>query len=100
MHHYKNITIKLIAFSPTLLKTQREELTFTHMGKIKKKKNYNKQLPSKIVKNRKIAKGQYRISFFSVSSGKGEVPVRCYRLSLYKSKSSLKFSFRYRNKPE
>ena len=35
MHHYENITINLIVFSPASLKTQQEELAFT----CKEKKN-------------------------------------------------------------
>lgn len=37
MHHYKNITIKQVVFSPKLLKKQQEELAFTCTEKIKTK---------------------------------------------------------------
>lgn len=40
MHHYENITINLIVFSPASLKTQQEELAFTSTEK--KKKNPTK----------------------------------------------------------
>lgn len=36
MHHYENITINLIVFSPASLKTQQEELAFTCTEKKKK----------------------------------------------------------------
>ena len=35
MHYYTSITIKLILFSSTLLKTQQEELAFICVEKIK-----------------------------------------------------------------
>lgn len=64
MHHYKNITIKLIAFSPTLLKTQREELTFTHMGKIKKKRTTTNNFLVRSLKTEKLPKGNTEYPFF------------------------------------
>lgn len=44
MHHYENITINLIVFSPASLKTQQEELAFTCTEKKKnpQKLKYNK----------------------------------------------------------
>lgn len=35
MHHYKNITVKQIIYSPLLLKTQKGALAFTCMEKMK-----------------------------------------------------------------
>ena len=41
MHHYENITINLIVFSPASLKTQQEELAFTCTEKKKTHKNWS-----------------------------------------------------------
>lgn len=98
MHHYKNITVKQIIYSPSLLKTQKGALAFTCMEKNKNWTTINNFRVSLLMTG-KIAKGHYRISFISIFSGK-EAPVRCYRFSLCKGKSSLKISFRCRNKPE
>lgn len=100
MHHYKNTTINLTVLSAALLKD-----TARIIGIYLYRKNTNwsttsDNFPVRSLMTGKIAKRHYGIFFFTVSSRKGEIPVMCFRFSLCQGKSSLKISFRCKNKPE